>query len=110
MASKDLFEEEKTTTRVNLTLLKVAGEVESILATYPAQIYKRISSTPNFRDKLLNYVLDRIPNHSVDIDRETLSTISPQALYCSTLEQMEIEELIQQGVYELFRQENNHHS
>lgn len=108
MALTSVVKEEKVTTSINLTLLKVNGELDSILATYPAQIHKRISTDPDFRNKLLNYVLQKIPNHSIEIDRETLSAISSQALYCSTLEQLEIEELIQQGVYYLINQENKH--
>lgn len=80
-------------TVVNLTLTKVLGEFENILATYPAQIHLKISSDPELRTKLVKYVIRHITEPQVVlIDSKTPSSISPKFLYCSTLEQLEIEE------------------
>ncbi len=86
-------------TVVNLTLTKVLGEFDNILATYPAQIHLKISSNPELRTKLLNYVIRHITEPQVVlIDSKTPSSISPKFLYCSTLEQLEIEEMMQKGI------------
>ncbi len=99
-----------TTTVVNLTLLKVMGELENILANYPAQIHHKISQNSELRNKLVNYVLSKIPNQHVVIDKNNVPVFPPELLYASTLEQLEIEELIQQAIYRLIQEENRHKS
>ncbi|MFB8791706.1 MAG: hypothetical protein U7123_23400 [Potamolinea sp.] len=89
---------------VNLTLLNVNAELENLLVFYPAQIQRNIFANPDLRQKLLTYVLKRINNHYVAFCQENISVIPPHTLYCSTFEQLEIEELIQQGIYCLLKQ------
>ncbi len=89
---------------VNLTLLDVNAELENLLVFYPAQIQRKIIANPDLREKLLAYVLKRINNHYVARCKENIPIIPPHILYCSTLEQLEIEELIQQGIYYLLKQ------
>lgn len=92
-------------TVINLTLTKVLGEFEGILATYPAQIHRKISRNPKLRSKLVNYVIRHISKTEVVvIDSKTPSAISPNFLYCSTLEQLEIEEMMQQGLFYLIKE------
>jgi len=95
-----------TSSIVNLTLLDVSAELENLLVFYPAQIQKNIVANPVLRQKLLAYVLKRMNNHYVAFCKESISVIPPHTLYCSTFEQLEIEELIQQGIYCLLKQQN----
>lgn len=90
---------------INLTLTKVLGEFESILATYPAQIHRRISGNPELRSQLVNYVIQHITFPQIVVMNSKVRTsISPHFLYCSTLEQLEIEEIMQQGISYLTKQ------
>lgn len=95
---------------VNLTLLDVSAELENLSAFYPAQIQRIILGNPDLRKKLLAYVLQRINNHYVAKSRENQHLIPAHILYCSTLEQLEIEELINQGIYTLLKQQNSSNS
>lgn len=90
---------------INLTLTKVLGEFESILATYPAQVHRKISGNPELRTQLVNYVIQHITAPQVlVINSRVKSSISPHFLYCSTLEQLEIEEIMQQGLSYLIKE------
>lgn len=95
------------TTIINLTLLKVSREIEDLLSIYPALTHQKVLTDPDLRQKLLAYVLSRINNHYVAIDTESVSSLSSQSISCSTQEQLKIEELIQQGIYQLVNPENN---
>lgn len=86
---------------VNLTLLKVIKEIQNILDICPSQAHKKLADDPNLQQYLVAYVLTRVPNRHVAIEEEYLSLISPHSVSCSTLEQMEIENLVNQGIYYL---------
>lgn len=92
---------------VNLTLLNVSAEIENLSAFYPAQIQREILANPDLRQKLLTYVLHRMNNHYVAQSPDIKPRLPAHILYCSTLEQLEIEELIQQGIYYLIKQQNS---
>lgn len=93
---------------VNLTSLKVNGELESFLGTiYPNDAYQEILSHPKLRQKLLDYVLSKLPNRYAALNSDKIISIYPtESLYCSTLEKLEIEELVQQGVSQLILSES----
>ncbi len=88
---------------VNLTLVKVIREMENILAIYPAQTYKQVAGNPDLQQKLVAYILNRLPNKYITIDDEQLAENLSQNISCSTWEQLEIEELVQQGIYYLIK-------
>jgi hypothetical protein len=88
-------------TIVNLTLLKVSRKIDNLLSIYQANTRKIAWNYYDFRQKLLTYVLGKITNHYVAIEAENISSISSESLCCSTEEQLQIEELIQQGIYHL---------
>jgi hypothetical protein len=96
-----LSEDEMTNKLINLTLLKVNAEIEGTLPTYPEDIYQKISQDSNFKNKLLAYVLTRIPNRYIATNEENIPEFWSESVFCSLHEQIEIEELIQQGVYYL---------
>lgn len=91
---------------VNLTLLDVSAEIENLSAFYPAQIQRKFLANPELRQKLLTYVLHRMNNHYIAQSQDNTPRLPAHILYCSTLEQLEIEELIQQGIYYLIKQQN----
>lgn len=95
-------------TVVNLTLLKINGELENLVGhIHPAATYQKILNNPRLRQKLLTYILDRIPNSYAAINSEKIITISPESLYCSNREKIEIKQLVQQGVVYLILSELN---
>lgn len=89
------------TTMVNLTLLKVIQELEEILDLYPSQIYKQVARNPDLQQKLVAYILNRLPNKYITIEDDNLADKLSQNISCSTLERLRIEELVQQGVFYL---------
>jgi hypothetical protein len=95
-------------TVVNLTLLKINGEMENLSGhIYPAATYQKILNNPRLRQKLLTYILARIPNNYAAIKADKIITISPESLYCSIREKLEIKQFIQQGVVYLILSELN---
>lgn len=95
-------------TFVNLTLLKINGEIENLSGhIYPAATYQKILNNPRLRQKLLTYILDRIPNNYAAINADKIITISPESLYCSIREKVEIKQFVQQGVVYLILSELN---
>lgn len=92
---------------VNLTLLKVIKEIKNILDISPTQVHKELAGDLNLQQQLVAYVLSRVPNRHVAIEEEYLSLISPNSICCSTLEQLEIENLVNEGVYYLMQSEKN---
>jgi len=95
-----------TLTIVNATRLKVSEEIEKILNGYLNPICQRVLQDWELRQKLIEYVLSQIPNHYLAIEAEKQTSLTSQLLYYSTIEQLEIENLIIQGVYYLRKVEN----
>ena len=96
------------TTLVNLTLLKVIGEMEDILTIYPDQIYKQILNDQDLQQRLIAYVLNRIPNKYITVDDERVPSILSESMSCSSLEKIEIEEAIKKGIYHLVNSEKHY--
>ena len=95
-------------TIVNLTLLKINGEMENLSGhIYPAATYQKILNNLRLRQKLITYILERIPNSYAAIHAEKIITISPESLYCSVREKIEIKQFVQQGVVYLILSELN---
>ncbi len=93
---------------VNLTLLKINGELENLAGDiHPADIYHKILDSPELREKLLVYILSSVPNRYAALSSEKIILISPESLYCSTLERLELAELAQKGVENLIGAESN---
>ncbi len=98
-------------TLVNITLLKVNGELENFSGTiYPAYTYHKILTNPQLRQKLLAYVLSRMINRYLALTPEKILLNSPESLYYSTREKLELKKLVQQGVVYLILSEINRNS
>lgn len=85
-------------TIVNLTLLKVNDEIENILENFANPTYQQALNDPDLRQKIIAYVLSRIPNRYLAMETEKVSLISSQVFTFSTQENLQIEQLIHQGI------------
>ena len=94
-------------TLVNLTLLKVNEEVENFLASYPDLVDRTTFKDPDFRPKLIAYVLSRISNRYVAIETKNESSNFSRLPVYSTKEQLDIEERIYQGIFSLTKKEHH---
>lgn len=95
-------------TIINLTLLKVNEELENLLENSLDPAYRLVLNDPDLCQKLIVYVLNRIPNHHVVLEIEKVSLLSSQFFMFSTQECLKIEKLIHQGIYYLIQKYNSH--
>jgi Late competence development protein ComFB len=57
-------------TLVNLTMPFVVREIEDLLEKYPHHSYQEAFANPDFRQNLIAYTLNRIPNHYITVDEK----------------------------------------
>lgn len=93
---------------VNLTLLKVNEELENLLDKRPEVTYQAKLQDPDFRQKLIAYVLNRVPNRYVAVEAENESSISSEFLIYSNQERLDMEKRIYQGIYSLTTSDSNY--
>ncbi|WP_193196820.1 late competence development ComFB family protein [Nostoc sp. MG11] len=89
-------------TIVNLTMPFVVQEIEDILEQYPHHPYQEAFANPDFRQNLIAYTLNRIPNHYLTVDEQEKENLmsSDSIRYC--LEQtVHIEAIIHQGIEQI---------
>lgn len=92
--------------QVNLTLLKVTEELDVFLANHTAYIYKKAFNQPEFRQRLLAYILKRIPNRYASLQSASkLSSISSKPGNFTQQEKILIQKLIYRGFYQLYRRD-----
>jgi hypothetical protein len=96
------------TTIVNLTSIKVMNELENILTIAPTKLYQEIANNSDLKQKLIAYILRRMPNKYITVNEESIGKTISQNVSCSTWEQFEIEELVKQGIYYLINSDNSH--
>ncbi|HEY9622326.1 MAG TPA: hypothetical protein V6C78_18355 [Crinalium sp.] len=94
-------------TIVNLALSIVLDKIETILETYPSHPYQQAFSIPDLRQKLVSYVLSRIPCHYTVIDDLGTAEVDLKNLYCSTEEDMHIETIIRQGIEHILQEDSD---
>lgn len=93
-------------TPVNLTLLKVSEELDIFIANHTAYIYKKAFKQPEFRQRLLAYILKRIPNRYASLQSASkLSSISSQPGNFTQPEKIMIQKLIYRGFYQLYKRD-----
>ena len=95
---------------VNLTLLKLNEELESLLEKNFEWISQSQLQDSDFRQKLIAYVLNRIPNRYVAVDAENESSISSEFLIYSNQEALYMEKQICQGIYSLTKSDLNYYN
>ncbi len=85
-------------TIVNLTEPVVAAQIERILDTYPHHPYQQAFSTPKLKQKLIAYVLSRVPNYYTTIEDDELPSANLAASISPWNFQLDIDTLIHQGI------------
>ncbi|MBE9178007.1 hypothetical protein IQ268_05335 [Oculatella sp. LEGE 06141] len=91
-------------TIVNLTLPVVNAEIEEILHSYSS--HPASFSVPNLRQKLLSYVLCRIPGIYTVLDEAELLSVNVGTLCHAAEQRQQIDSLIHQGIQELMNAES----
>ncbi|MBD2459833.1 hypothetical protein H6G89_02140 [Oscillatoria sp. FACHB-1407] len=94
-------------TIVNLALSVVVREIEDTLETYPYHPYQQAFSIPEVRQRLISYVLSRIPGHYAVIDDPEETAIDTACLYTCTEEKLHIESLIQHGIERILQEDSD---
>jgi hypothetical protein len=82
-------------TTVDLTISVVEAEADTLLRDYPFYPYQRAFSAPSLRQKLIAYVLCRIPNLYALIEQQVSAC---EALCCPPAQQKQVETLIHRGI------------
>jgi hypothetical protein len=97
---------EMTRTIVNLSMPLVIQEAENILETYPHHPYRQAFSIPDVRQKLICYVLSRMPGLYTVMDDADQQCANPQSL-CSSLDhqRLQIGKLIRQGIQTILNED-----
>jgi len=98
-------------TLVNITIPLVIQEMEDILVTYPHHPYQEAFAHPDFRQSLMAYVLNRIPNHYITVSEEEKHT-RLDYLHHLAENSLHIEAIIHQGIEKILceqAQEINRH-
>jgi hypothetical protein len=88
-------------TIVNVTLLKVIEELENILESDLDQSDQKALTDPELRQKLISFVLNRMPNRYLTIESEKVASITSRFVVFTTQEKLKIENLIHQGISHL---------
>ncbi len=96
-----------TRTIVNLAASVVVAEVQSILKTYPAHPHREAFSAPSLRQKLLVYVLSRMPNCYVVVDDHDLHRSHPETIHCPLDQRRQMVALIHQGIEHLLQEDRD---
>ncbi len=87
-----------TQTIVNLTLPIVTDKIDAILAAYPLYEYRQVFAVPELRQKLMAYVLARLPVVYVTMDSSTAYDLAPTGHCYSSEQHNQINQLIHQGI------------
>jgi hypothetical protein len=86
-------------TTVNLTISIVEAETKKVLHSYPYYPYQQQFSAPTMRQRLVAYVLSRVPSlYSVVEAQESLIG---EALFCPIEQRSQVESLIHRGIHQL---------
>jgi hypothetical protein len=90
-------------TTVDLTLSVVEAEAETLLGSYPYYPYQKAFSTPTLRQKLIAYVLCRLPHlYSVIEDAVTQAQGAiEEPLHCPPEQRQQVETLLHRGIQSL---------
>lgn len=91
-------------TIVNLTTAFVQSEANQILAANSLESYQPLFATSPTRDRLISYVMSRLPGLYAVVDEEDSVSIQCDSFYCSTELQIQIQQLIQQGIQHILNE------
>ena len=89
---------------INLTLHLVIKEVDSVLEDCPKQPHRAAFSIQQWRHKLINFVLNQIPNYYTSIEDMKDLPEDPTILYRCPEEQSILKALIYKSMAEVLQQ------
>lgn len=93
---------------IDLKLQAVEEELDNYLEVHRDRISRSISTNPNLRQKLIDYVMCKVPGYCIILeDSEKISVKKEGFSYQSTVLRLKLETYIQQGIYESLGQPNN---
>ncbi|MGH2415823.1 MAG: hypothetical protein ACRDEA_19465 [Microcystaceae cyanobacterium] len=95
---------------VNLTFLLVIQITEEILTDHPKYPYQIAFSIPYWRQRLIVYVLNQIPNQQAIIEITPKDCEDPDYfnwLHCPLEERIRLEKLIHLGITHILRENPN---
>lgn len=95
---------------VNLTFLLVIKTIEEVLTDYPKYPYQIAFSIPYWRQHLIVYVLNQIPNRQAVIEDTSKNYEDSDYfnwLHCPLEEQLNIKELIHVGIINILQENPN---
>jgi hypothetical protein len=88
---------------VNLTMFVVDAEIEYIVETYYHPPYQYIFADSDLRQELIAYVLTRIRNVHITVEKGKELWINAETMPCLTEIKLQIEDLIHQGIYHILQ-------
>ncbi len=96
-------------TIVNLALPVVDEKIEEVLGQYPMQPHQAVFGSNDWRQKLVAYVLSRMPSLYAAMDEKQGCSLKATT-HCYSLEQHHhIGQLVHQGIQHLLRQHQCQH-
>ncbi|MBD0268121.1 MAG: hypothetical protein ICV77_07475 [Cyanobacteria bacterium Co-bin8] len=88
-------------TIVNLALPVVTEKINVLLLGYPFYPYQQTFASPAVRERLVAYVLSRIPGFYVSMDHVAACSLESPGNCYSAEQHQQIEQLIHQGIEHL---------
>lgn len=92
---------------VNLTHQAVLAEIESVLETYSYYPHQQAFAIPDLRQELIAYVLSRIACAYNVIDSQQVKSLEYKSPHQCLEEQLQLENLIHQGIYFILQQKSD---
>lgn len=90
---------------VNLAIPVIHHKVKEVLETYPESPYQHVFSSTKLREKLVTYVLSRMPALYTTTD-EARACLGTMPMHCFSREQqIQIDQLIRTGIQHLMTQQ-----
>lgn len=93
-------------TVVKLTPQSVVGEIQKVLDTYAYNPYQKLFVIPDFRQELIDYVVNRIPCFDSDFNSEKGCTIDFKLPRNPLESQLHLQTLIHQGIYSIMQEKS----
>lgn len=93
-------------TILNLAIPLVTEKIEMILCTYPSHPHQQAFAAPDLRQRLVAYVLTRMPAIYITVDdRQVCAVDSPEGCY-SYEQHLQITTLIHQGIDHILKHDH----
>jgi hypothetical protein len=89
---------------VNLKIKVIEEEIENALEHYSGNLYKTAFAIPQLRQKLIFYVLRKVPGYCMVIEGNQKLLIKHQFSYRSLELRLQLENHIHQGIYQIIQE------